>query len=82
MPVKDFYDNGRITCFKWHFSKELFERYFYVETLKECSERIKNTYRCKDSDFVVVAMQERDEKTNRLIREVEINEQSSLPLVW
>ena len=74
--------NSRITCFKWHFRGDCLDRYFYLETLKECCERIKNTYRCKDSDFVVVAIQERDEVTNKLIREVELNEQSSLSLLW
>lgn len=71
-----------ITCFKWHFTNDCLERYFYQDTLKECCERIKNTYRCKDNDFVVVAVQERDETTNKLVKEVLINEQSSLSLVW
>lgn len=71
-----------ITCFKWHFRGDCLDRYFYLDSLKECCERIENTYRCKDSDFVVVSMQERDETTNKLVKEVLINEQSSLPLVW
>lgn len=71
-----------ITCFKWHFTNDCLDRYFYLDNLKECCERIKSTYRCKDSDFVVVAMQERDETTNKLVKEVLINEQSSLSLVW
>ena len=71
-----------ITCFKWHFTNDCLDRYFYLDTLKECQERIENTYRCKDSDFVVVSMQERDEETNKLVKEVLINEQSSLSLVW
>lgn len=69
-----------ITCFKWHFTNDCLDRYFYQDTLKECCERIENTYRCKDSDFVVVAVQERDEVTNKLVKEVLINE-SSLSLL-
>lgn len=71
-----------ITCFKWHFTNDCLDRYFYLDSLKECRERIENTYRCKDSDFVVVSMQERDEETNKLVKEVLINEQSSLSLLW
>lgn len=71
-----------ITCFKWHFTNDCLDRYFYLDSLKECCERIRNTYRCKDNDFVVVAVQERDEETNKLVKEVLINEQSSLSLLW
>lgn len=71
-----------ITCFKWHFTNDSLDRYFYLDSLKECCERIRNTYRCKDNDFVVVAVQERDEETNKLVKEVLINEQSSLSLLW
>ena len=71
-----------ITCFKWHFRGDCLDRYFYLDSLKECYERIENTYRCKDSDFVVVAIQERDEETNEIVKEVLINEQSSLSLLW
>ena len=71
-----------ITCFKWHFTNDCLDRYFYLDSLKECCEHIRNTYRCKDNDFVVVAVQERDEETNKLVKEVLINEQSSLSLLW
>ena len=71
-----------ITCFKWHFRGDCLDRYFYLDSLKECYERIENTYRCKDSDIVVVAIQERDEETNEIVKEVLINEQSSLSLLW
>lgn len=71
-----------ITCFKWHFTNDCLDRYFYLDSLKECCERIRNTYRCKDNDYVVVTVQERDEETNKLVKEVLISEQSSLSLLW
>ena len=71
-----------VTCFKWHFRDDVMERYFYTDTLKECQERIKKTYRCKDEDFVITAIQKRNNITNKIIEEVNLFEQESLSLVW
>ena len=72
---------ANVTCFKWHFSDDVMERYFYSDTLKECAERIKKTYRIQDSDFKIVSLQYRDERNNELIKEVMLGGQS-VSLLW
>lgn len=59
-----------IVCWKWSFAKDRSDRYFYCETKDECSQRIKKTYKCADSDFLIKAMQLRDIVSNKLIKEV------------
>lgn len=73
--------SANVTCFKWHFSGDVMERYFYSDTLKECVERIKKTYRIQDSDFRIVSIQYRDERNNELIKEVMLDGQS-VSLLW
>ena len=71
-----------VVCFKWRFKGKIGERYFYAETEKECADRIRRTYRCSDSDFEILSKQIRDEKSNVLLKEVMLNRQQSLSLVW
>lgn len=71
-----------VVCFKWRFKGETGERYFYLETLKECADRIRRTYRCEEKDFEILSKQIRDSKSNVLLQEVMLNRQESLSLVW
>lgn len=58
------------TCFRWCFINETRDRYFYTESEKECADRIRKTYRCDDKDYLIISMQERDDRTNGLLKEV------------
>ena len=75
-------EERNVTCFRWHFRGDLMKRYFYSDTLKECVERIKKTYRCSENDFTVDAIEYRDEISNNLVKEVSLDGTKDISLIW
>lgn len=61
-----------VTCFKWCFTKKPgILNYMICETKQECCKSIEKQYRCKDTDYKVLARQERifSENKSEVIRE-------------